>query len=215
MKGSESARLASICNWAWRGLLGLKRRFHPFPRCCNVSPAGFHLPLIDTQGSNERDGKSGRGSGRGGGTQTPLQRFQNTFRVAANEGIRRGELERCQGVVGARGSSEALGCGSVPTLGTPSLWVTPGAPKAKGGLKTPVVPVTPPLCLSPKCRTVGQWPRWSLCPERGGFVPLSLGQTSGRGAPGQSTLLPGGLDAQWASSILLLSPGLKNHRIPE
>lgn len=121
MKGSESARLASICNRAWRGLLGLKRRFHPFPRCCNVSPAGFHLPLIDTQGSNERDGKSGRGRGRGGGTQTPLQRFQNTFRVAANEGIRRGELELCQGEVGGRGSSEALGCGSVPTLGTSSL----------------------------------------------------------------------------------------------
>lgn len=79
MKGSESARLASICNRAWRGLLGLKRRFHPFPRCCNVSPAGFHLPLIDTQGSNERDGKSG--SGRRWGGHKPLCKGFKTLSV--------------------------------------------------------------------------------------------------------------------------------------
>lgn len=117
MKGSESTRLTSICNRAWRGLLGLKRRFHPFPRCCNVSPAGFHLPLIDTQGSNECDGKSGRGSGRGGGTQTLLQRFQNTLCVAANEGIRRGELELCQGVPEHGAPQRLLGAGLCPPWG--------------------------------------------------------------------------------------------------
>lgn len=30
----------------------------------------------------------------GGERETPLQRFQNSFHVAANEGIRRRELER-------------------------------------------------------------------------------------------------------------------------
>lgn len=79
--------------------------------------------------------------------------------------------------------------------------------KPKKDLKAPLL-VSPPPCLSPNCRAGGEWPQWSLCPERGGFVPLSLGWGSESGAPGQSTL-EGRLDAQQAAPILLLTSGLK------
>lgn len=53
----------------------------------------------------------------GEGGQTPLQRFQNTLCVAANEGIRRGELELCQGVLEHGAPRRLLGAGLCPPWG--------------------------------------------------------------------------------------------------
>lgn len=86
--------------------------------------------LIDTQGSNEHDGKSGRG--RGGG---PLCKgFKTLFCVAANEGTGRGEMDRgVRSLTGVRGSLKADGCSCPPQrlcTPPPRLQVTPQDPPA-------------------------------------------------------------------------------------
>lgn len=64
MKGSAGLA-ASICISASRGLLGLKRLFHPLPRCCNGSPpafisAGLMLrPLMSVTGKVAQAGGAG------------------------------------------------------------------------------------------------------------------------------------------------------------
>lgn len=143
MKGSAGSP-PSICISASRGLLGLKRLFHPLPRCCNGSPPAFisaglmRRPLMSLTGK-----VAPAGGWVFGGGETPLQRFQTTFRVAANEGIGRAGA-RCRGC----GSLRAGGAGLCPPrdVKLTRLWVTL-CPAAKTEHLKPKKELTPHLVL--------------------------------------------------------------------